>query len=149
MGVAGCWCAPWSSKPVRVVSSCLGGFDSHMLPPENYGDVSASPLFMVFSMSSFVGWLQKVGAKNEQAHFSHLNRCLYCKWETSAVQIPSFPFATTNSSARALVFMPVHGITGFRILWRWRDVQAATAVTYGTKSRLSSKAGAGCPVFDA
>jgi hypothetical protein len=33
MGVDGCWCAPWSSKPVIVVNSCLGGFDSHILPP--------------------------------------------------------------------------------------------------------------------
>ena len=35
---------------------------------------------------------------------------IYCERETSAVQIPSFPFAATDSSARALVFMPVHGI---------------------------------------
>jgi len=34
MGVDGCWCAPWSSKLMRVVNSCLGGFDSHMLPPK-------------------------------------------------------------------------------------------------------------------
>ena len=33
MGVDGCWCALWSSKPVRGVSSLLGGFDSHILPP--------------------------------------------------------------------------------------------------------------------
>ena len=34
MGVDGCWCALWSSKPVRGVSSFLGGFDSHILPPK-------------------------------------------------------------------------------------------------------------------
>ena len=34
MGVDGCWCAPWSSKPVRAVKSRLGGFDSHILPPK-------------------------------------------------------------------------------------------------------------------
>lgn len=33
MGVDGCWCALWSSKPVWVVKSCLGGFDSHILSP--------------------------------------------------------------------------------------------------------------------
>ena len=36
---------------------------------------------------------------------------LYCERETSAAYIPSFPFAATDSSARALVFMPVHGIS--------------------------------------
>ena len=34
MGVDGCWCALWSSKPVIAVRSRLGGFDSHILPPE-------------------------------------------------------------------------------------------------------------------
>ena len=34
MGVYGCWCAPWSSKPVSMVKSCLGGFDSHIFPPK-------------------------------------------------------------------------------------------------------------------
>ena len=33
MGVDGCWCALWSSKPVIAVRNCLGGFDSHILPP--------------------------------------------------------------------------------------------------------------------
>lgn len=33
MGVDGCWCARWSSKPVEVVNSCFGGFDSHIFPP--------------------------------------------------------------------------------------------------------------------
>ena len=48
MGVDGCWCAPWSSKPVRVVSSCLGGFDSHILPPTISGLLlyRQRPLFM-------------------------------------------------------------------------------------------------------
>ena len=34
MGVDGCWCAPWSSKPVMGVRSLLGGFDSHIFPPK-------------------------------------------------------------------------------------------------------------------
>ena len=34
MGVDGCWCAPWSSKPVMGVNSLLGGFDSHIFPPD-------------------------------------------------------------------------------------------------------------------
>ena len=34
MGVDGCWCAPWSSKPVMGVRSLLGGFDSHIFPPD-------------------------------------------------------------------------------------------------------------------
>ena len=33
MGVAGCWCAPRSSKPVRGASNLPGGFDSHIFPP--------------------------------------------------------------------------------------------------------------------
>lgn len=33
MEVDGCWCAPRSSKPVQVVNSCPGGFDSHISPP--------------------------------------------------------------------------------------------------------------------
>jgi len=33
LGVDGCWCAPWSSKPVSAVKSRLGGFDSHIFPP--------------------------------------------------------------------------------------------------------------------
>ena len=33
-GVDGCWCAPWSSKPVMGVRSLLGGFDSHIFPPD-------------------------------------------------------------------------------------------------------------------
>lgn len=33
MGVDGCWCAPRSSKPLQVVRSCPGGFDSHILSP--------------------------------------------------------------------------------------------------------------------
>jgi len=36
---------------------------------------------------------------------------IYCKRETSAVQIPSFPFATTDSFARALVFMLLFRLT--------------------------------------
>jgi hypothetical protein len=32
-GVDGYWCALWSSKPVRGVSSLLGRFDSYVLPP--------------------------------------------------------------------------------------------------------------------
>lgn len=35
MGVDRCWCASWSSKPVIAVNSRLGGFDSHILPPES------------------------------------------------------------------------------------------------------------------
>ena|GEM_PF-1763708 len=33
LGADGCWCAPRSSKPLQVVKSCPGGFDSHMFPP--------------------------------------------------------------------------------------------------------------------
>jgi hypothetical protein len=35
MGVDGCWCALWSSKPVFGVGSLIGGFDSHILPPNS------------------------------------------------------------------------------------------------------------------
>jgi len=35
---------------------------------------------------------------------------VYCERETSAVKITSFPLATTDSSARALVLCPLHGI---------------------------------------
>lgn len=34
LGADGCWCALWSSKPVIVVSSCIGGFNSHTFPPK-------------------------------------------------------------------------------------------------------------------
>ena len=37
MGVDGCWCAPRSSKPLQVVRSCPGGFDSHILSPTGTG----------------------------------------------------------------------------------------------------------------
>lgn len=36
LGVDGCWCALWSSKPVFGVGSLMGGFDSHILPPIDY-----------------------------------------------------------------------------------------------------------------
>lgn len=34
MEADGCRCAPGSSKPVIVADNCLGGFDSHTLPPK-------------------------------------------------------------------------------------------------------------------
>ena len=37
MGVDGGWCAPRSSKPLQVVRSCPGGFDSHILSPTGTG----------------------------------------------------------------------------------------------------------------
>ena len=42
LGADGCWCAPRSSKPLQVVKSCPGGFDSHMLSPVK-GSCPASP----------------------------------------------------------------------------------------------------------
>ena len=39
MGVDGRWCAPRSSKPLQVVRSCPGGFDSHILSPIKSPDI--------------------------------------------------------------------------------------------------------------
>ena len=52
MGVDGCWCAPWSSKPVIAVRSRLGGFDSHILPPEfiQKTDECNQEIFLAFSV---------------------------------------------------------------------------------------------------
>ena len=47
MGVDGCWCAPWSSKPVIGVKSLLGGFDSHIFPPDP-GSAHTLPGLSVF-----------------------------------------------------------------------------------------------------
>ena len=43
-GVDRCWCA-WSSKPVIAVNSRLGGFDSHILPPESDRSLAKETVF--------------------------------------------------------------------------------------------------------
>ena len=51
MGVDGCWCALWSSKPARGVRSVLGGFDSHILPPLNISHFCG---FFVFCLAAIL-----------------------------------------------------------------------------------------------
>ena len=60
-------------------------------------------------------------------------KVLYCELETSAVQIPSFPFAATDSSARALVFMPVHGIDGIEAATEGSMIELACLITFAKR----------------
>lgn len=47
LGVDGCWCALWSSKPVIAVSSCIGGFNSHTFPPKAHSNWNGLFLFKI------------------------------------------------------------------------------------------------------
>ena len=47
LGVDGCWCALWSSKPVIAVSSCIGGFNSHTFPPKAHSNRNGLFLFKI------------------------------------------------------------------------------------------------------
>ena len=49
-GVDGCWCTPWSSKPVIGVNSFLGGFDSHARPPCEIPAERSAGIFLFFIM---------------------------------------------------------------------------------------------------
>ena len=49
-GVDGCWCTPWSSKPVIGVNSFLGGFDSHARPPCEIPAERSAGIFLFYSL---------------------------------------------------------------------------------------------------
>ena len=68
MGADKCWCASRSSKPLQVVKSCPGGFDSHMLSP-----VKGSCLLQIPVLEKLKRTIEEVGAEQGYLYIFEVN----------------------------------------------------------------------------